>query len=264
MARVAICIPSYKNRESLKRLLDSILEQDYQDYIVSITDDTDTEEIEELARAYQSDKLFYHKNKERLGATSNCNKSILLAQRFRPEYIKVMHHDDFFTFPFSLSRLVEMLDKERGSAIAFSGTCQVCSRNSYERCISSGEACELKKDFRYLYIANVIGAPSAVLIRNSQIYMDAKLKWLVDIEWYMRILSANNTFSYTCEPLVSIGVSRNQLTNECIADPALQIKEYRYVFKKLGLCQQQRFKKHFKKVVIQNIKAEMKKFLGIS
>lgn len=260
MGKVAICIPSYKNVKSLKRLLDSIFQQTYKDYIIVVTDDTDTDEVQRLIQEYKSDKLFYQKNIKRLGATANCNRAIYLAQQFAPEYIKVMHHDDFFSFDYSLSKFVSMLESEE-SLIAFSGTYQIEGEKNYERFIVPGDVQKLQQDFRYLYIANVIGAPSATLVRNSQIYMDEELKWLVDVEWYMRIMQGNKHFAYTCEPLISIGISEGQLTNNCVADTKLQIREYTYVYRKLKKLHEKKFRKHMEKMVIQNIKARIKRIL---
>lgn len=260
MGKVAICIPSYKNVNSLKRLLDSIFQQTYKDYVIVVTDDTDTDEVQSLIQEYKSEKLFYQKNIRRLGATANCNRAIYLAQQFTPVYIKVMHHDDFFSFDYSLSKFVSMLESEE-AVIAFSGTYQVEGEKSYERFIVPDDVQKLQRDFRYLYIANVIGAPSATLVKNSQIYMDEKLKWLVDVEWYVRIMQENSSFVYTCEPLISIGVGKGQLTNSCTQDPILQIKEYKYVYKKFNGLHQRRYKKHLNSIIIQNRKMQLKQII---
>lgn len=260
MVKVAICIPSYKNVKSLRRLLDSIFQQTFKNYKIVVSDDTDTDEVQRLIQEYQTDKLFYHKNIMRLGATANCNRSIYLAQQFEPEYIKVMHHDDFFSFDYSLSKFISMLETE-GASIAFSGTYQIEGENRHERFIAPSDARKLQKDFRYLYIANVIGAPSATLVRNSHIYMDEKLKWLVDLEWYIRIMRENSHFIYTCEPLISIGISEGQLTNRCATDAKLQIREYTYVYRKFKRLHEKKFRKHMEKMVIQNIKTEIKSSL---
>lgn len=261
MGKTVICIPSYKNVTVLQRLLDSVYEQTYRDFTIVITDDTDSNEVKKLVEDYESSKLFYEKNKKRLGATANCNKSILLAQRLNPDFIKVMHHDDFFSFDYSLERLVDLLEKEKKSQMVFSGTYQVGIDKSYERCISTEDVKGLEQDYRYLYTANVIGAPSAVLIRNTGIYMDENLKWLVDLEWYMRILKENNSFSYTFEPLISIGVGEEQLTNSCIQDPKLQIREYKYVYKKFNELHQKKYRNHLKNVIIQNRKMQLKRII---
>ncbi len=39
--KVAICIPYYKKIEALKRLLDTIMRQDFDNYIVIVSDDSD-------------------------------------------------------------------------------------------------------------------------------------------------------------------------------------------------------------------------------
>ena len=254
MVKTAICIPSYKNVITLQRLLDSVFKQTYRDFAVVITDDTDTNEVKMLVESYHSPKLLYKKNERQLGPTANCNEAIRYAQSLNPDYIKVMHHDDFFTFEYSLEYLVDLLEKDKNAQIVFSGTIQVERDYSYERSISLEEAKELEKDYQYLYIANVIGGPSAVLVRNTGFYMDENLKWLVDLEWYMRIMQVNGSFAYTCAPLISTGIGAGQLTNSCLQDPKLQMKEYKYVYEKFSGLHVKKYKKHFtEKYTIQYI-----------
>lgn len=45
MCKVVICIPSYKNVKLVQRLLDSIFKQTFDDYIVVVSDDSDTDEV---------------------------------------------------------------------------------------------------------------------------------------------------------------------------------------------------------------------------
>lgn len=258
MVKVAICIPAYKNRDSLLRLLESIFKQTFKDYVVIITDDTNTNEIQHEIQNLKKDNIIYKKNASRLGATANCNKAMEFAQAYKPEYIKLMHHDDFFTYADSLEKLVGMLDGTPKADIAFSGTRQVSEQRIYERCISEQEELLLKEDFFYLYKANVIGAPSAVLVRNKKIDMDVRFTWLVDVEWYMDILEAGGDFVCTKEPLVSIGMGAGQLTNECISNAKMQMKEYCCLYTKYKKLHRRTFRLYLYKILIQNVKQYMK------
>jgi hypothetical protein len=78
---------------------------------------------------------------------------------------------------------------------------------------------------------------------------DKNLKWLVDLELYIRMLRANKNFVYTEKPLVSIGVSSSQVTNSCISDRELNIREYSYVYKKLGLHENKACRRQLQKVL---------------
>lgn len=232
MCKVSICIPAYNDVEALQRLLDSIEIQTYQDYEVIITDDSTTTDVEQFVKTRNNHKICYYKNEKQIGATANCNAAM---ERASGEYIKMMHHDDWFADNNSIEQFVKMLDDNPDADIAFSGSNQVCKDSVTSRAIENNRAKELRKSYRALYAGNWIGAPSATIIRNKHQLFDENVKWLVDIELYMRILKDNPRFEYTKKPLVSIGVGEAQLTNSCESNWHLQLYEYKYVLNKLRL-----------------------------
>ena len=64
---VAICIPCYNNESVVHRLIRSILCQDYQNYIVFISDDTEADCIEKAINAYNGKlEIRYHHNKNQV------------------------------------------------------------------------------------------------------------------------------------------------------------------------------------------------------
>ncbi len=240
MAKVSICIPAYNHRAGVERLLESIEQQTFRDFEVILTDDSDGEEIRQLAE--QKAYIQYYKNKKKLGATANWNAAIAACSG---EYIKIMHHDDWFTDPESLASFVGMMESHPRADLVFSGSRQVEADCSYDRHISEADVFLIRKDFRHLFLGNTIGAPSAVMVRRrakgaepqrqEDCLYDEALTWLVDMEYYMGILQRNPVFAYTKEPLVSIGISACQLTEQCREDRSLHVREYRYIYKKYGL-----------------------------
>lgn len=227
---VSICIPTYGQAEKFKRLLDSIITQDYKDYEIIVTDDTRDNSIKNIVGEY-SKKIYitYIKNDRILGATDNCNKAIKNANG---NLIKVMHQDDWFSFSNSLSIMVKKMTENNSCHIFFTGTYQVSSEYKKERAISEKHLKKIKKDYRFLFVGNFLGAPSAAIFYNEGYFFDSKLKWLVDMELYMRILEKHNDVEAIEKPLISIGESDSQLTNKCKNDWNLQLREYAYIFKK--------------------------------
>ena len=51
--KVSICIPCYQQAMDVRRLLDSILQQDYTDFEVILTDDSGDDEVERVAADYR-------------------------------------------------------------------------------------------------------------------------------------------------------------------------------------------------------------------
>lgn len=228
---VSICIPAYKRADFLERCLDSILQQSFQQYEIVITDDSPTDELKPLSE--KDDRIVYVKNEQPLGSPANWNKAISLA---RGKYIKIMHHDDWFSSPDALSRFVQALEENPSSLFAFSASRQVGKDKVINRPILTKNVSKLSYIPEILYDKNCIGAPSVTIFRNNQgLYFDERLIWLVDTEFYIRMLRMNKHFTVINEPLIDVGLSEFQITNDCIENSKLVIGEYLYMFKKLSL-----------------------------
>lgn len=238
MLKVSICIPTYENLSAFQRLMNSIRMQKYHDFEVIITDDSRNDDIMQEFYRYEDMDIHYYKNPVCMGAAANWNESIKHA---KGEYIKIMHHDDWFTNEDSLQLFVDMLDSHPDAVMAFSGSVQVSVNNRYERYISDEDANLIKTDCRNLYLGNTIGAPSAVIHRKTEAKYDVNLSWLVDSDYYLTMLKEKNDFVYTKLPLISIGISDTQLTEKCIDNAELNTYEYGYVYEKHHLYKEKLF-----------------------
>ena len=234
MIKVSVCIPTYNNVSGLKRLLDSLAVQTFHDYEIIISDNSDDQSIYHLIQNYSLPIQYMPLPKG--NPTANWNNALSMAHG---EYIKIMHHDDWFTDNDSLMKSVMLLDHAPEALLAFCGSRQVNLSDSsyYDRFISDSDVTLIRSDWHNLFLDNTIGAPSAVIYRNSAnaFRFDESLKWLVDMDYYMQILSQNSTFVYTIEPLTSIGLSSKQITASCISDASLIMTEYMHLYKKYSL-----------------------------
>lgn len=256
MAKVSICVPVYNNLEDVKRLLNSIEKQSYQDIEVIITDDSTNDEI----MTYVSEKSYvrYIKNTSRLGHIYNWNEAINNASG---EYIKIMFSDDWFTFEDSLQKMVDLLDYNPHVSMAFCGSRQTMLEDdadklkrksgaeSFDRFAPLEYTIELHKDYRYLFISNQVGCPSATIYRrkkdNVANTFDEKSNWASDVFLYMDILKDNPNFVYTEEPLICVGMHANQYT-EMFSERDLRIyNDYKYMYEKYNLKQERNYKEYF-------------------
>lgn len=234
MVKVSICIPAYENAAGIERLLESIYRQTFRNYEIILTDDSATDDIAQLVDA----RVQYYRNNPRKGAACNWNEAIAHASG---EYVKIMHHDDWFSDERSLQRFVQLMDAHPDCDMVFCGTYQVSPDGSRKaRHISREDAARIRADYRNLYLGNTIGAPSAVMVRRAAmerggIAYDPALSWLVDEDYYLQILRQNPTVAYTDDPLISIGLSDTQLTNRVSHDEELQRREYAHVYRKFRL-----------------------------
>lgn len=262
MAKVSVCIPAYNNPEGIRRLLNSIKSQSFTDYEVIITDDSKGGEVEDVVKEVDMPGLFYYKNEKSLGAASNWNKAVSYATG---DYIKMMHHDDWLTDSDSLGQFVALLEEDPKAVLAFSGTVQVEKDRQFSRCISDEQLALITADWRNLFLGNYIGAPSATIYRKNREEYDRRLSWLVDVEYYMRLLSKETEgaktadppgkgtecyFAYTKAPLTSIGVGEIQMTERCIHNAQINKFEYSTVFQEFGLKEEKVYRDHLMKIFL--------------
>lgn len=250
MPKVSICIPAYKNPAGIARLLSSVKEQTYRDYEVIVTDDSPDDSVEKVVWEAGLPGLRYQRNPARLGATQNWNEAVRLS---RGSYMKMMHHDDWFAGPDSLERLVKLLEGTPGAGLAFCGTRQVDltgKETPFDRHIAPWQLDLIRGDFRNLFLGNYIGAPSAVLYKRTGLEYAKELTWLVDVEYYMRLLQQNPCFVSTTDPLVCIGVSESQLTRQCSRDGDLNLYEYGFLYREFQLSEKAVYQKKLIEVAL--------------
>lgn len=233
---VSICIPAYEEPALLARALHSVFKQSFADYEVIVTDDSVSFAVEAAISQWLSDpRMKYIRNDGRLGSPENWNRAV---EHARGDLIKVLHHDDWFSYESSLGQFVELIEKEPSATFAFSASSarEVGGRELFQHTPSARQLEALKKDPRCLFKANFVGAPSATIFRrDGDFRFDPHLKWLVDVDAYIRLLKDGASFQYSAIPMVNITISSpRQVTREIEADPALQFVESAYLYNSLG------------------------------
>ncbi|MCD0478495.1 glycosyltransferase [Chryseobacterium sp. LC2016-29] len=237
MPKVSICIPTYNNLEAFKRCFNSVLIQTYTDYEVVVTDDSSNEDIQNyLAGNSDLENVFYFKNQKALGSPENWNEAI---RKSKGEYIKILHHDDWFTYKNSLEIFVRLLDESSDCNLAF-----LASKNydvdkktviNYNN-PSLEQINKVRQSPVTLLNGNIIGAPSAVIFRKADsLLFDAKTIWFVDIDFYVQILNKNNNLKYDATDAISIGISTSQITKSVEKDKKINIFEHFYFLNKWNI-----------------------------
>jgi hypothetical protein len=96
MALISVCIPAYNRAGVLPALLDSILNQDFDDFDIVVAEDASPERkvIEAKVREYQQrygNRVKYHANPQTLGYDGNLRRLVELATG---DYVLFMGNDD--------------------------------------------------------------------------------------------------------------------------------------------------------------------------
>lgn len=233
--KVSICIPAYKQPDSIVRTLESIKRQDFLDFEVVVSDDTPDESVYRACERFRPCfPIQYLNNDKSLGSPGNWNRAVDAASG---KYIKIMHHDDYFSDNASLGAFVALLDDHPGAGFAFSGSNNV-DQDGMLRFVHSAKKKQvetLRRNQNVLFFGNFIGAPSATIYRKDLgVRFDEKLKWVVDLDFYYSILRLNSHFCYTEKPLVSVCIGGDdRVTSACENNKCVEIFEWFYFYKKL-------------------------------
>jgi glycosyltransferase involved in cell wall biosynthesis len=234
LPKISICIPAYKRTAFLNRLLNSITEQTFKDFEVIVSDDSPDESVKELCSQFASLSIQYYKNPQPLGTPANWNAAI---KKSSGQWIKLMHDDDWFAGSDSLEAFARETDKEE--KFIFSAYVNVFEENNRQQHVSMPANWEknIRINPSLLLSRNVIGPPSVTLIHRSinDVY-DERMKWRVDIDFYIGILKRNMGFIYVDKQLVNVGISESQVTNYCIGMPEVELPEGLLLLKKNGIA----------------------------
>jgi len=233
MPEVSICIPAYRDTARLEKLLNSIRQQDFTNFEVVVSDDSPDDSVKDLVNTYQDLNIKYFKNESAKGSPENWNYCISLASA---PLIKLMHHDDYFYDASSLGKFMHVASQNQGIDYFYSGTFIVDSSSN------SGEVYKVDRSLlnriseqpAYLFHKNLIGAPTVSLIRKGlSLQFDKNLIWLVDIEYYVRVLLTNKVH-HIPEPLVTTVISDSQLSSGLRNTFTYEVGEFLYCYNKLS------------------------------
>lgn len=232
--KVSICIPAYKQADYLKKTLVSIFIQNYNNYEIIITDDSPDDSVKNLIKEFNfENKIKYFKNKNHLGTPENWNEAV---RQSSGEYIKILHHDDWFKDENSLTEFVKMLDYNPETDFAFSSSFAIGKKNNFLfwHTVTEQQLNLLKKP-ENLFLGNFIGTPSVTIYRNKiKIKYDKNLKWLVDIDFYIKVLNKNKKFIYSKIPLINVTADgSHQVTQEVENNKCIEIYENFYLYNKI-------------------------------
>ena len=121
--RVSIGLPVYNGDKYIRLAVESILQQDYTDFELIISDNASTDRTGEIAHAYagQDDRIRYYRSEKNMGAGWNILRVYELATG---KYYKQAAADDLLE-PDFLRRCVEILESDPDCVVAYARTKEV-------------------------------------------------------------------------------------------------------------------------------------------
>ncbi len=202
--KVSVLVPVYNGERHLVECLESILEQDFQDYEFLISDDGSTDGSAAIIQdfAARDKRIRWWKNSQKQGLIGNHNVCLREA---RGEFIKFVHQDDKLLSPTAISKLVAALEANPSATLA--GCTQHLTDAPGKRAtIFPGKSGVY--DGKQVILAglekhmNFVGQPTLTLFRRSACErgFDLRFSGHLDVEMWWHLLEQGD-FAYVAEPL---------------------------------------------------------------
>ena len=222
---VSICIPAYQKPQYVARCLDSVLKQDYPSIEVIISDDSPGEDIKQIIKPYSSqlDIKYYH-NRPALRSPANWNAAL---DKAGGQLVMLMHQDDWFHTADAVTSFVKAFGEAPEVDFVFCRNTAI-DENGKEMVLQAIPRLlkEMDKKPNQLVLAQVIGPPSNTMLRAKvPIRYDEQFIWLVDVDYYTRLLKAGHRYKYIDRHLVSIGLHKDQTTEFVRSNDHIILKE---------------------------------------
>jgi glycosyltransferase involved in cell wall biosynthesis len=175
--KVSIGLPVYNGEKYLENALTRLLQQDYEDFELIISDNASTDRTQEicLAAARKDHRIRYFRNEYNSGLAANHNRTFEVS---RGQYFKWAAHDDDFP-ELMLGRFVRVLDDASSSVCLVYSFCQyIDEQGKLEHVDSDGIA---KNDpwphkrlahlLRYVHMYNSIyGLVRSEVLRKTRLH----------------------------------------------------------------------------------------------
>lgn len=202
LAKVSICIPTYNSARYLPEAIESVIQQDFDDYELIICDDVSTDETPEICRSYADPRIRYIRYKENAKQAGNFNRCL---EEATGDYVTILHADDWF-LPGFLSDRVKRLDDDPDLGFIF-GAVRIADAESRIGSINGRWAED--QSFRPMELLDhllfgCIVSPPSMMVRRATASQAGRfrtdLTWGHDWEWAIRLAEVGGAY-YVSNPL---------------------------------------------------------------
>ena len=249
--KLTILIPTYNFKLGINKILDCIesIEDDLRDYIEIIISDDSDEEIIEKSRNKSLKKhfknYFYIHNIENEGAINNWNK---LISKAKGDYIWLLHHDEYWQKEKNIIRYIFQAINTKNPNIIILPITKLKTKRIFnlnfkmiQKHITFQKIIKTYINNPKLLIkSNIIGPPSALIYKKNNFSYDVNLKYLVDVEFYIRLFNYYNSKKIILGTkyfdLISIQNNEKSITNFLKKEiKSLKKKEENYILNRYNL-----------------------------
>ena len=182
MKTFTIVIPAYNQLSLLRRALESVLRQEGTDYDIIISDDSSDDKIERYVQQLGNRDIHYVRHQQGKRAAYNWNDGLQMATG---QYLILMHHDEEMAGNDYLKHIHQQMEQGANitvSSVLVNGQKKPQHSNRWlKEYVCNHPA--------LLFLLNVIGPCACLTFRRELLQtFNTDLRWLVDVEWYYRML----------------------------------------------------------------------------
>lgn len=182
---VSVIVPVYNSVNFVKECLDSILNQDFEDFEVLVSDDTSTDKTRDILKKYEcinNVKIFYQPIN--LGITKNCN---FLLERVKGKYVCFFAGDDIM-LPGKIRKQFKFMEVNSNYSFSYHSA-EIFNTESGKKILNTNENTKHAiKDVKSLIIEMGIPAPMSIMARKSMLpnnFFNNEFNYISD--WLMQI-----------------------------------------------------------------------------
>jgi glycosyltransferase involved in cell wall biosynthesis len=214
--KISVCIPVFNPGSFLEAAIDSVLNQEFEDFELIIVDDCSDQSVQPIVSKYSDERITFHRNSQNLGLVRNWNRCIRAAQG---GFISIFHQDDLM-LPGNLGHKIAVLDTYPNVGFVYSNIQRI---DEDGKIIGGHWLPQPKQDtvftgdsFFKLVAAtsNPVSCPSVIVREEcyAQVGLfDAQFPFAADLEMWMRIAKQYNV-GYLSKPLLAQRVHPQQET----------------------------------------------------
>jgi len=200
VSKVNVVIPTYNRAHLIRKAVQSVLDQSYQDFEIIIVDDASTDNTEEAVRSLKDERIRYIRHEKNKGAGAARNTGIRAANG---EYIAFQDSDDEW-LPEKLEKQMKVFENAPPEVgVVYTGFWRI-EKNKKNYIPSSWIIQKNGNIHKELLKGNFIGTPATLIKRECfkkvglfEEYIPAREDW----ELWIRI-SKYYEFKYIPEPLM--------------------------------------------------------------
>ncbi len=199
---VSVIVPTYNRADMVKRAIQSILDQSFDNYEILIIDDASTDNTEETIKKMDNDKIVYVGLEKNVG---QCRARNIGIRKAKGKYIGFLDSDDEW-MPTKLEKQLRIFNQtdDPDLGAVYTGYLEI-DEIKKKHAVKNGNfrKGKLYKDFLSGFCP---ATPTMFLVKKEALDkvegFDENLPTFVDYDLWLRIAKLNYSFDYVPEPLI--------------------------------------------------------------